>query len=202
MALFSRLAGIVRSLAQSPQVRRAARDLAKEAGRQLSSPPRPVESHDRARHTSTAKGSPAQASGAQLADRPSQPPLHLSYSPHPDDKADPGEVVWGWVPFEEMDGRGKDRPVLVIALEDDVLVALMLTSRDRGDGVHTDHHGQHWIDIGIGSWDPQRRPSEVRLDRLIRLAPGSVRRGGGRIDHSTFSKVADATRRVHGWRPS
>lgn len=36
-----------------------------------------------------------------------------TYSPEMDGDADPGEVVWAWVPYEENDGRGKDRPVVV-----------------------------------------------------------------------------------------
>ena len=39
-------------------------------------------------------------------------PLRFDYRPRRDGKPDPGEVVWAWVPFEENDGRGKDRPVL------------------------------------------------------------------------------------------
>ena len=35
----------------------------------------------------------------------------FSYSPDPDGDADPGEVVWAWVPFEEDPAQGKDRPV-------------------------------------------------------------------------------------------
>src|SRR6201989_1431434 len=42
-------------------------------------------------------------------------PVRMSYSPQTDGAPDPGEVVWTWVPFEEHDGRGKDRPVLVVA---------------------------------------------------------------------------------------
>ncbi|HEY3647051.1 MAG TPA: hypothetical protein VGL33_03705, partial [Streptosporangiaceae bacterium] len=42
-------------------------------------------------------------------------PVRMSYSPQTDGAPDPGEVVWTWVPFEENDGRGKDRPVLVVA---------------------------------------------------------------------------------------
>ena len=44
-------------------------------------------------------------------------PVRMSYSPRTDGVPDPGEVVWTWVPFEEHDGRGKDRPVLVVAVE-------------------------------------------------------------------------------------
>src|SRR5690242_11295537 len=38
----------------------------------------------------------------------------VEYRPRDDDAADPGEIVWAWVPFDEGDGRGKDRPVLII----------------------------------------------------------------------------------------
>jgi hypothetical protein len=41
----------------------------------------------------------------------------MGYSPETDGAPDPGEIVWTWVPFEEDDGRGKDRPVLVVAVE-------------------------------------------------------------------------------------
>jgi hypothetical protein len=34
----------------------------------------------------------------------------LEYSPDLDRLADPGEIVWAWVPYEEDPGRGKDRP--------------------------------------------------------------------------------------------
>jgi hypothetical protein len=44
-------------------------------------------------------------------------PVRMSYSPQTDGALDPGEIVWTWVPFEENDGRGKDRPVLVVAVE-------------------------------------------------------------------------------------
>ena len=44
-------------------------------------------------------------------------PMRMSYSPQTDGAPDPGEIVWTWVPFEENDGRGKDRPVLVVAVE-------------------------------------------------------------------------------------
>ena len=42
---------------------------------------------------------------------------HLDYSPDLDGRADPGEVVWAWVAYEEDAGQGKDRPVLVVGRE-------------------------------------------------------------------------------------
>src|SRR5690349_25068137 len=52
----------------------------------------------------------------------------VAYAPDLDGAADPGEIVWTWVPFEEDDGRGKDRPVLVVGREGAELVGLMLSS--------------------------------------------------------------------------
>jgi hypothetical protein len=46
----------------------------------------------------------------------------LEYTPHPDDRPDPGEVVWAWVPFEENHRRGKDRPVLVVGRDGGLLL--------------------------------------------------------------------------------
>src|SRR5699024_2371680 len=169
MSLFSRL---LRTAARTPAVRRGVRDLGRAALRSL-------------RQRSEGPGPVADGAEASLAlaDRRGGGELALAYSPHADDRPDPGEVVWGWVPCEEDIAQGKDRPVLVIAEEDasrggsdgsgQVLVALMLTSRDRAaDGtVTTDEHGATWVDIGSGDWDRQGRRSEVRADRLLRLSP-------------------------------
>ncbi|RAE82789.1 type II toxin-antitoxin system PemK/MazF family toxin, partial [Burkholderia multivorans] len=47
-----------------------------------------------------------------------------------------------------------------------------------------------WMNIGSGAWDSQGRPSEVRLDRIIRLDPRSIRREGAVMDRSVFDLVA------------
>ena len=36
------------------------------------------------------------------------------YAPDLDGRADPGEIVWTWVVYEDDPTRGKDRPVLVV----------------------------------------------------------------------------------------
>ncbi|MDO5501443.1 MAG: hypothetical protein Q4F67_17375, partial [Propionibacteriaceae bacterium] len=36
-------------------------------------------------------------------------PIRPLYAPDLDGDADPGEIVWGWVPFEEDHSKGKDR---------------------------------------------------------------------------------------------
>ncbi len=110
------------------------------------------------------------------------------YSPAPDGRPDPGEIVWAWVPFEEDHSQGKDRPVLLIGNDRAWLLGLMLTSKDHDDG-HRDY-----VDVGSGAWDPQRRPSEVRIDRIIRVDPERIRREGAVLDGRAFSRVADALR--------
>ena len=124
----------------------------------------------------------------------------LQYRPRDDGAADPGEIVWAWVPYDEDDGRGKDRPVLVIGRRGDQLLGLMLSSQDHdGDAADEARHGRLWTDLGTGAWDARGRPSEVRLDRLLELAPGDVRREGAALDRGGGSdRVVAAARRVQG----
>lgn len=123
----------------------------------------------------------------------------IRYAPHRDGRADPGEVVWAWVPFEEDPTRGKDRPVLVVGRDGRWLLALPLTSRDHDRDTVEARRGRSWLDIGSGAWDPRGRPSEVRLDRVVRLDPATVRREGCGLDPVRFATVAEALRGLHGW---
>ncbi len=124
----------------------------------------------------------------------------LVYAPHPDGDADPGEVVWTWVPFEDDPAQGKDRPVLVIGHHGPLLLALMLTSKDHDrDAADETRHGRHWIDIGSGDWDRQGRPSEVRVDRILQIDPHAVRREGAALDRRRFDDVAQAVRATNRW---
>lgn len=108
------------------------------------------------------------------------------YNPQPGDTADPGEIVWTWVPFEDDPQQGKDRPVLIIGHDDGTLLALMLTSRDRNNA---DSRDEGYVDIGSGPWDTLGRPSEVHLKRLLRIAPEDVRRIGSTLDRRLFDRV-------------
>ncbi len=126
--------------------------------------------------------------------------VDLAYRAHDDGRPDPGEVVWAWVPYDEGDGRGKDRPVLVIGRRGPSLLGLMLTSRDHDrDAADEARHGREWMDVGAGAWDSRGRPSEVRLDRLLVLDPADVRREGAALDRSLFDDVVSAARRAQGW---
>ncbi|SNS92907.1 PemK-like, MazF-like toxin of type II toxin-antitoxin system [Geodermatophilus saharensis] len=128
------------------------------------------------------------------------PDVDTEYRPRADGRPDPGEVVWAWVPYDEGDGRGKDRPVLVVGRRGPDLVGLVLTSKDHDrDAADEARQGRTWMDVGSGGWDRQGRPSEVRLDRLLVLDPGEVRREGAALDRAVFDRVVAAARRLQGW---
>lgn len=128
-------------------------------------------------------------------------PPKLAYSPRADGAPDPGEVVWGWVPYEDDATQGKDRPILIVGSGAGALVGLQLTSRDRAiDGSPLrEAGGRVWFDVGTGRWDPKGRPSEARLDRLLRVEPTAVRREGGALSADRFDDIMIELRAVHGW---
>lgn len=177
-------------------LRAGIRALTRELERQLAAPrtvpPTPEHAPDRPR--------PRRGRGARDAGTGR---VRLEYAPRADGRPDPGEVVWAWVPYEEHDGRGKDRPVLVVGRDGAELVAFMMTSKDHvGPGRSAPDRsadGRVWVDVGTGAWDRQGRPSEVRLDRVLRVAPRDVRREGAALDRARFEEVAERARSLHGW---
>jgi hypothetical protein len=124
--------------------------------------------------------------------------MSTSYTPEQDGRPDPGEVVWAWVTYEDDPARGKDRPVLVIGRDGAELLGLQLTSKDHDrDAEDEARWGRAWMDVGSGDWDREHRPSEVRLDRLLRLPEGEVRREGAALDRSVFDAVVAAALEHH-----
>lgn len=117
----------------------------------------------------------------------------VEYSPDLDGAADPGEVVWSWVRFEEDASQGKDRPVLVVGREGPRLLGLMLTSQDRHDGE------PGWHALGAGPWDAAGRPSWLRLDRVLDVPETGIRREGAVLDRPRFDRVAALLRTDYGW---
>jgi hypothetical protein len=124
--------------------------------------------------------------------------MTTSYEPEQDGEPDPGEVVWAWVAFEDDPDRGKDRPVLVIGRDGPDLLCLQLTSKDHDrDAEDEARFGRRWMDVGSGGWDREGRPSEVRLDRLLRMPESAVRREGAALDRSVFDSVVAVARADH-----
>ncbi|WP_423834388.1 type II toxin-antitoxin system PemK/MazF family toxin [Streptomyces manipurensis] len=122
-------------------------------------------------------------------------PVRTEYAPDPDGDPDPGEIVWTWVPFEENDGRGKDRPVLVVAREPGgrTLLAMQLSSK-RHD------HDREWVPIGTGPWDSAGRESWVDVDRVLRVHESGMRREACALDRGRFALVVDRLHERHGWQ--
>lgn len=153
-------------------------------------------------HSSDDEGT-ASATDASRAVVEFRGPLpRLQYAPEDDGDADPGEIVWAWVPYDENDGRGKDRPVLILARHEGGHLGLQTTSKDHDrDAADEARHGRYWFDIGSGAWDSRGRDSEVRLDRVLYLPQGSVRREGAGLDRDRYDATVAALhahRREHG----
>jgi hypothetical protein len=115
------------------------------------------------------------------------------YAPDPDGAADPGEIVWAWVPFEEDAKQGKDRPLLVVGRAAGELLGLMLSSQHKRDGE------PGWVAIGSGAWDREGRESFVRLDRVLEVAEHGIRREGAVLSRDRFERVAEELRGRYGW---
>ena len=155
------------------------------------SAPKPSASTHSASTTSASTG----ASGGSDYPGDYRDMINFQYSPSLDGDADPGEIVWTWVPFEEDHLQGKDRPVLLVGRDGEYLLALMMTSKDHNNREHAD---PNYLDIGSGPWDPQGRASEVKLNRVIRVRPDSMRREGAIMPEDTFRLIERAWTRHNG----
>lgn len=119
--------------------------------------------------------------------------VRTSYSPVLNGDPDPGEIVWTWVPYEENDGQGKDRPVLVVAAASagTVLVVQLTSKQHEGD--------DEFVPVGSGDWDSAHRPSWVNLERVLRVHPLGMRREATALDRSDFDRVVGRLRSRYGW---
>ncbi len=121
--------------------------------------------------------------------------IAISYAPERDGDADPGEVVWAWVPYEDDPSQGKDRPVLVLGWDGPKLAAVQLSSKD-----HSERRDAHeWLPVGTGAWDRQLRPSYVDASRLLRIEPSAVRREGAALDRARFDVALARVEELHDW---
>jgi len=113
--------------------------------------------------------------------------VRFEYNPSLDGDADPGEVVWTWVPWEEDPTQGKDRPVVIIGRQGDMLLGVALTSKQH----------PHEVSIGAGSWDREGRRSYAKIERVLLVDPARVRREGAVLERSHFNDIVAGVRRVH-----
>ncbi len=143
----------------------------------------------RATASATGTGRPVSSRTRPSAERARR----VSYAPDLDGRADPGEIVWTWVTYEEDPSRGKDRPVLVVGRDGSALLGLMLSSQSSRDG------DRDWLSLGPGQWNSERRPSWVRLDRVLDVPEDGIRREGAVLGRARFDAVAARLRAEHGW---
>jgi hypothetical protein len=119
--------------------------------------------------------------------------LRIAYAPQNDGDPDAGEVIWTWIPYAERDGRGKDRPVLVIGRRDSESVyALKLTSKSH-DG------DRDFVPLGPGPWDAQGRPSWLDIDQVYVVHRDGMRREAAALDPDRFARVAQLLHQRYGW---
>ena len=161
------------------------------------SAPKPSSAKSTANSSAPKPSAPASTGASDGSDYPGdyRDMINFEYSPSLDGDADPGEIVWTWVPFEEDHSQGKDRPVLLVGRDGEYLLALMMTSKDHNNREHAD---PNYLDIGSGPWDPQGRASEVKLNRVIRVRPDSMRREGAIMPEDTFRLIERAWTRHNG----
>lgn len=161
------------------------------------SAPKPSSAKSTANSSAPKPSEPASTVASDGSDYPGdyRDMINFEYSPSLDGDADPGEIVWTWVPFEEDHSQGKDRPVLLVGRDGEYLLALMMTSKDHNNREHAD---PNYLDIGSGPWDPQGRASEVKLNRVIRVRPDSMRREGAIMPEDTFRLIERAWTRHNG----
>ena len=108
----------------------------------------------------------------------------VEYAPDLDGDADPGEVVWTWVPYEEDPSQGKDRPVLVVGRLGHRLVGVPLTSRENPREAQ--------VPVGTGPWDRAGRQSFAKVERLLEIDAHQVRREGAVLGRGRFDAVVAA----------
>nr|WP_238993030.1 type II toxin-antitoxin system PemK/MazF family toxin [Jiangella aurantiaca] len=185
------LRDLVRTLLTPPK-RRTGRDRDRPARPSARPADRP--SAPRGDWDSTDEESPGRFGPNATTEAHSVGAVHTAYNPSTDGDPDPGEIVWTWVPYEENDGRGKDRPVLIVAHEPGgTLLAVQLTSKN--------HDGERdWVGVGTGRWDGEHRPSWVDVSRVLRVHPDGMRREASALGRDQFDTVIRALRDRYGWR--
>jgi hypothetical protein len=119
----------------------------------------------------------------------------IEYTPSLDGDADPGEVVWTWVPYDDDPSQGKDRPVVIVGrrgsgLAGSGLVGVALTSKQ--------HDREPQVEVGTGPWDREGRTSYAKLERLLVVDPKQVRREGAVLGKRRFDEVIAGLERLHG----
>lgn len=170
-------------LAQVRELSRTLRSSASATGSPRSPRPRTARRHTRLNGaTPPPNGGPPPAVAQRL-----DASLQIEYAPDLDGDADPGEVVWTWVPYDEDPNEGKDRPVVIIGRSAGLLVGVPLTSKH--------HPSDDQVEVGTGAWDSAGRVSYAKVDHLLRVDARRVRREGAVLARDRFDAVVRGVQR-------
>ncbi len=91
--------------------------------------------------------------------------------------------MWTWVPYVENDGRGKDRPVLIIGrVSPTEWAACYLSTKE--------HPG--FVSIGSGPWDSKGRESFLSPERVLRVTEEGMRRESAAVSKERFEAAVRA----------
>lgn len=199
MSFLSRVTSIARSVLNSPEARRAIRNVTRDvAGRATDKSRGASRGSSQGRH-SAPRGPVGAGEQAIEYDIAAHGLPDFDYAPANDGDADPGEVCWTWVPYEDDPRQGKDRPVVILSRMGEDVVFAQMTSKDHAgsNDLRPDHLGRVWFNIGSGDWDSKGRESEVRIDRLLVAHKDSIRREGAVLDKTRFTRLAEAVIAQH-----
>lgn len=117
----------------------------------------------------------------------------IFYAPDMDGQADPGEVVWIWVPADGPGNPPRERSMVVVGRTRNTILGLLISC-------NPEHRvDDDWIDIGAGGWDERGRQSWVRLDRILEVSELGIRRQGTVIPRGRFERIAGRLSNDFGW---
>ena len=116
-------------------------------------------------------------------------PRSIFYAPDMDGQAEPGEVVWFYVPATPP----RERSMLVIGRDRHEVLGLLISSNDD----HADDDA--WLPIGSGEWKTTGEPCWVRLDKTLSIPETDLRRRGAIFPPRRFDRVADHLRKRFDW---
>ena len=117
----------------------------------------------------------------------------IVYAPDMDGQTDPGEVVWAPVLLEGDAEKPRERAVVVVGRSKQTLLGALISTHQR----HAD--SPHWLFIGSGAWDPEGRPSWVRLDKILEVPESGIRRSGAVMPRRRFDRIAARLRSDYHW---
>ena len=117
----------------------------------------------------------------------------IVYAPDMDGQTDPGEVVWAPVLLEGDAEKPRERAVVVVGRHKQTLLGALISTHER----HAD--SPTWLFIGSGAWDPEGRPSWVRLDKIIEVPEVGIRRSGAMMPRRRFDRIAARLRSDYHW---